>query len=111
MAVAVFLAFSSSWSEELWQPADADTSFGHLPAKIINDLPHLFISGNIVRFAAGSVATVVDRSVLDGQNRLPHSVDGLNIEPAFDFGTFYGGDWVEGAGALGSWGAGTLTGE
>lgn len=109
--ILFFLAFSASWSEELWQPTDSDTSLGHFPEKIINDLPHFFIPENIVPFAVGSIATAVDWSVFDEQNQLAPSLDGLNIEPLFDFGTFYGEGWVEGGGALGSWGVGALTGD
>lgn len=96
-------------AEESWQPADTDVSLGHFPSKIIDDLPHLFIPENIAPLAIGGVATAADWIFLDGQNHLASSLNGLGIEPVFDFGTFYGEGWVEGGGALGSWGVGALT--
>ncbi len=102
---------SVAWADEIWQPADTNVSLVHLPEKIFDDLPHLFISENLIPFAVGSVATALDWSVFDKQDSLAGSLDRLNVEPVFDFGTFYGAGWVEGGGALGTWGFGALTGD
>lgn len=88
---------------------DPDTSLAHFPTKLTDDLPHLFCDENIVPFAVGGLATSLDWAILDGPNRLAADLQGWNTQPLFDFGNFYGEGWVEGGGALGSWGLGALT--
>ncbi len=88
---------------------DSDVSLVHFPSKILDDLPHFFITENIAPLAVGSVATAVDWATLDGQNSLASDLQNWNIQPLFDFGDFYGEGWVEGGLGLGGWGLGALT--
>lgn len=82
---------------------------GHFPEKLLGDLPKLFIPENILPFSVGTAATAFDWAVFDPQNDLAASLQNLKTQPLFDFGNFYGEGWVEGGGALGSWGVGALT--
>lgn len=108
----LFLAYLISGTARAgksWVPVDKDTSLGHFPVKLVDDLPHLFIPENIAPFTVGSLATALDWATLDNQNTLASDLDKWNVEPLFDFGEFYGEGWVEGVGGLGSWGLGALT--
>ena len=100
--------FSSSWGEE-WKSPDSDTSIGHFPTKLAADLSHLFSQDNFSILCVGTVATAFDWGGYDPQNWLASDLIQLNAQPLFDFGNFYGEGWVEGGGALGSWGLGALT--
>jgi hypothetical protein len=96
-------------AQQPWVSPDPDTTLKHFPSKILNDLPHLFISDNIAPFAVGSLATALDWSTLDGQNRLASDLRKWNSPALFDFGNFYGEGWVEGIGDVGSWSLGAVT--
>lgn len=103
----LFLSLSPVWGGN-WKSSDPDVSLAHFPTKLVDDLPHLFISDNIAPFAVGSVATSLDWATLDGQNALAKDLQAWNTQPLFDFGDFYGEGWVEGGTALGSWGLGAM---
>lgn len=103
----VFLSLSPVWGGD-WQSTDPDVSLGHFPAKLVDDLPHLFIPDNIAPFAVGGVATAVDWATLDNQDSLASYLQGWHAQPLFNFGDFYGEGWVEGGTALGCWGIGAL---
>lgn len=90
-----------------WQSSDSDITLLHLPVKIVNDFPHLFIDENIAPFAIGTAATAFDWTVLDQQNSLAGGLQNLNIQPVFNFGNFYGEGWVEGLGGIFCWYYGT----
>lgn len=107
-AFLIFLTLSPAWGED-WQAPDSDVSIAHLPTKLVNDLPHLFIDENIAPFAVGGLATGLDWATLDGQNNLAKNLQNWNTQPLFDFGNFYGEGWVEGGSALGGWSLGALT--
>lgn len=94
---------------EPWQSPDSDTSFAHLPSKLVIDIPHLFIDENITPFTVGSFATALDWDTLDGQNSFAADLQHWNTQPLFDFGDFYGEGWVEGGAALGGWAIGGIT--
>lgn len=99
---------SPVWGED-WKSPDPDVSLAHCPAKLVDDLPHLFIDENIAPFAVGSLGTALDWAALDRQNNLAKELQDWNAQPLFDFGNFYGEGWVEGGAALGGWGLGALT--
>lgn len=109
LIVLVILAAGSAGADQPWRSPDPDTSLAHFPAKLVADIPHLFIPENIVPFVVGGTATAVDWAVLDGQNQLASDLQKWNTPALFDFGNFYGEGWVEGGGALGGWGLGALT--
>jgi membrane-associated phospholipid phosphatase len=92
-----------------WLSPDNDVSLAHLPAKFLDDVPHLFITENIAPFAVGTAATALDWVALDGENSLAGGLQRWNTQPLFDFGDFYGEGWVEGIGAVGSWSLGAIT--
>jgi len=92
-----------------WKSPDSDTSLAHFPVKLVNDLPHLFITENIAPFAIGTAATAFDWAVLDSQNSLAGSLNNWSNHSLYDFGNFYGEGWVEGLGAVGSWSLGAFT--
>jgi membrane-associated phospholipid phosphatase len=109
LLLLVCLCFAESAGAQAdWQSPDADTSLLHFPVKLVDDIPHLFISENIAPFTIGSVATALDWTLLDNQNDLAADLQKWNSPSLFNFGDFYGEGWVEGIGALGSWGAGAL---
>jgi len=87
---------------------DSDISLGHLPAKLINDLPNLFITENGLPFIAGSFLTAGDWTLFDEHDSFASSLQ-WNAKPLFDLGNFYGEGWVEGGLAVGSWSLGALT--
>ncbi len=103
LVVGIFL------SSPLYSRADPDTSLAHFPTKLIDDLPHLFITENAVPFVVGGFAAAGDWAVLDSRNSFQQPLANLNIQPVFDLGNFYGEGWVEGFGAVGSWSLGALT--
>jgi len=89
--------------------SDPDTSVAHFPVKFVDDLSNLFVPENIAPFAVGTAGTVLDWTLLDGQNSLAGDLRNWNTQPLFDFGTFYGEGWVEGFGSLGCWSVGAFT--
>ncbi len=54
------------------------------------------------------MATAFDWGGYDSKNLLAGDLVNLNVQPAFDFGNFYGEGWVEGGAALGSWSLGAV---
>ncbi len=92
-----------------WKSPDSDVSLGHFPVKLVDDLPHLFITENIAPFAIGTAATAFDWAVLDSQNSLAANLNNWSYHSLYDFGNFYGEGWVEGLGAVGSWSIGAFT--
>ena len=88
--------------------SDADVSLGHLPDKILTDLPHLFMGPNAAVLAIGTGATAFTWAGIDPQNGLAGQLQGWNTPGLFDFGNFYGEGWVEGFGAVSSWSLGAL---
>ncbi len=98
-----------SHADEVWRSPDPDTSLAHFPSKILDDIPHLLDSYNLIPFTVGGLATAVDWATLDGENRLASDLKGWNTQPLFDFGDFYGEGWVEGGGSLGAWSLGAVT--
>lgn len=109
VSLILLLAPLGAFAGETWESDDPDTSLRHFPSKLAGDIPHLFIPDNIAPFAAGSLATALDISLLDGQNSLATDLQKWNTRALFDFGNFYGEGWVEGGAALGSWSIGALT--
>ena len=109
LCLSFLFSGSPAIAGEPWLSPDPDTSLAHFPAKLVADLPHIFIGENIVPFGVGSLATVLDWTILDGQNTLASDLQRWNTRPLFDFGNFYGEGWVEGGGAVGSWALGALT--
>ncbi len=109
IAVLFLLPVFPIQADPIYSSPDTDTSFGHLPAKLLDDLPHLFIDQNIIPFAVGSVATALDWTTLDGQNALAQDFKSWHAQPIVNFGNFYGEGWVEGGTALSCWGIGALT--
>jgi membrane-associated phospholipid phosphatase len=109
--LGLFLAFLffSPVSGQEWKSPDADTSIGHFPVKLVDDLPHFFINENIAPFAVGSVATALDWATLDNQDSLAGDLQQWNTQPLWDFGDFYGEGWIEGGLGLSGWGIGALT--
>ncbi len=105
----LFLAASGACAQESWQSPDSDVSLLHFPTKLVDDLPHFFIDENIVPFAVGGLATTLDWTLLDGQNKLAAELQGWNAQALFNFGDFYGEGWIEGGLGLGGWGLGALT--
>ena len=104
----VLLLPGGAWAEPFSSP-DPDTSLAHFPSKIGEDLPHLFSDDNLIPFAVGSLAAILDGVTLDGRNALAGDLQDWNAQPLFDLGNFYGQGWVEGGGAVGSWVLGGLT--
>jgi membrane-associated phospholipid phosphatase len=104
-----FICLTHSYADSLFFSSDPNTSLAHFPIKIVDDFSNIFVSENIAPFVLGGMATALDWSILDRQNALASDLNHLNIESFFDFGTFYGEGWLEGGGALGSWGIGALT--
>jgi hypothetical protein len=88
--------------------SDPDVSLGHLPDKVLTDLPHLFMGPNAAVLAVGTGATAFTWAGFDTQNGLAGQLQGWNTPGLFDFGNFYGEGWVEGFGAVGSWSIGAL---
>jgi len=101
--------FTAAAFAQDWQSPDSDTSLAHFPSKILDDIPHLFITENIAPFTIGAAATAWDWAALDGQNSLAEDLQRWNVQPLVDFGNFYGEGWVQGFGAVGSWSIGALT--
>lgn len=108
LLVVGFLFFTPLYSQAdtFTLSSDPDCSLAHFPTKLVDDLPHLFISNNLPVFLAGGTLTALDWSTLDGQDSLASDLQHWNTQPLFDFGNFYGEGWVEGFGAVGSWSIG-----
>jgi membrane-associated phospholipid phosphatase len=106
--ILFFLHSPVVFADGSWQSPDPDTSLAHFPTKLVDDLPHLFNTDNLIPFTVGTAATAFDWAVLDEQDTLAADLKSWNTQPLFDFGNFYGEGWVEGFGAVGSWSVGAL---
>jgi membrane-associated phospholipid phosphatase len=104
--LAFFLLSAPSFAQNL--SSDDDVSLGHLPDKILTDLPHLFMGSNAAVLAVGTGATAFTWAGIDSQNGLAGQLQGWNTPSLWNFGNFYGEGWVEGFGAVGSWSFGAL---
>jgi hypothetical protein len=104
----ILLSFVLPASAQEDRSSDPDTSLGHLPDKILADLPHLFLGDNPAILAVGTGATAFALGGLDEQNSLAGQLQGWNTQSLFDLGNFYGEGWVEGLSAVGSWSIGAL---
>jgi membrane-associated phospholipid phosphatase len=108
IAAALFLAFQSVHADEAWQSPDPDVSLLHFPVKLVEALPHLFISDNAVPFVTGSLLTASDWAFFDQHDSFASALQ-WKTPDLFDFGDFYGEGWVEGGLAVGSWSWGAIT--
>lgn len=102
-----FFPFYISSAQDSKSP-DPDTSVGHFPVKLANDLSHVFSLDSVPTLAIGGTLTAFDWGAYDDMNHLAPDLVKWNAQPLFDFGNFYGEGWVEGGAALGSWGLGAL---
>ena len=107
-AVLFFLATLLVQASTVYDSPDDDTSLGHFPVKLVEDLPHLFISDNAIPFIAGGVLTASDWAFFDQHDSFASLLQ-WNTKPLFDFGNFYGEGWVEGGTAVASWSWGAFT--
>lgn len=88
--------------------SDPDHSFAHFPVKLVDDLPRLLSEDNVPFLLVGTIVTAYQWGAEDPKSSLRDDLQGLNIQPLFDFGNFYGEGWVEGGTALSSWVLGSL---
>jgi membrane-associated phospholipid phosphatase len=107
-AVLFFLTALLARAGTAYDSPDDDTSLGHFPVKLVDDLSNLFIPENAIPFMAGSFLTASDWAFFDQHDSFASLLQ-WNTQPLFDFGNFYGAGWVEGGTAIGSWSWGAVT--
>ncbi|HUO57693.1 MAG TPA: phosphatase PAP2 family protein [bacterium] len=107
LTLFTFSLFSTVLAEE-WKSPDPDTSLAHFPTKLVQDIPHLFITDNGIPFVVGGFLTASDWALFDSTHSAADSLRQWNTPGLFDFGNFYGEGWVEGGSALGCWSLGAL---
>ncbi len=109
ITILILLFAARAGAGDSWRPVDPDASLAHFPAKIVSDLSHVFSMESLPPLLIGTLGAAFDWGAYDGQNTIASRLAGLNLQPVFDFGNFYGEGWVEGGAALGSWTLGALT--